>query len=64
MDDAQSGQGICAWADGSEYAGAWQGGVRQGRGLFRRPDGHLYEGEWAADARHGQGQCRFETGDK
>ncbi len=49
------GQGVLVPANGDQYEGGWQAGLRHGQGVCVYPNGDRYEGGWQAGERHGQG---------
>ncbi len=51
----QHGHGVCEYAEGLRFEGAWVAGQRCGRGTLTA-QGYKYDGDWAADRQHGQGQ--------
>ena len=56
---AFSGPNVYRYADGSEYAGDWDRGMRSGWGVFTTPDGYHYAGEWLTDRHDGLGVATY-----
>ena len=55
--------GVCQYADGSEYAGEWRGGNRNGVGQYvDAVTRERYAGKWVADERCGRGRCVYAAG--
>lgn len=53
------GQGVCEYANGDRYDGAWIADQRSGLGTCRYGDGAEYRGQWKLDLRSGQGECKY-----
>ena len=69
-----TGEGLCTYADGNMFQGAWAGDVPHGQGQCRFADGSVYRGNIYiyiyiciyiciyGTKVYGQGQCRFADG--
>ena len=56
-----SGAASLEWADGSDYDGDVEGGVRHGHGVYRSPVRALaYQGHWLHGLRHGHGKLSYD----
>ncbi len=56
IDGLPSGEtGVCVYADGSEYNGAWRNGRRNGLGTYIFPNLDEFRGKWVGDKRSGFG---------
>jgi len=56
------GQGVCVWADGKRYEGAWVRGVISGSGRMDWVDGRSYVGQFEAGLKQGRGVFRWRDG--
>jgi hypothetical protein len=55
--------GVCVYADGSSYQGAWRSGQRNGKGVFEDAvTKERYDGKWVGGFRCGRGLCTYPAG--
>lgn len=49
-------------AEGVEYNGEWQNGLRHGEGILKYKNGSIYEGQWAYGQKSGKGKMTYASG--
>lgn len=49
-------------AEGVEYNGEWQNGLRDGEGILMYKNGSIYEGQWALGQKSGKGKMTYASG--
>lgn len=59
---SRTGQGVCTFASGDQYAGSWENGKMHGTGIMKTAAGETYTGDWMNGRRHGQGVLTDSSG--